>query len=300
MFSDTISLHDLIGSHVTGPFVLNKLLELAAGKGALISEYMAINYPLLPPHVDALIDVTPPWPFSNGFHGSQEFIHSHCSETMNLLSSEWLPCLIIPVVTCSLCHGSEFYGTTQWDPGIVNLACRATLQTSDKLYKLCACAAPAKNGLCHNWDCIVAVILATILRASAYIQMFEIMDTWPSPELPQGTHHDWDLILRGSTRHNWIFEGSFLGYAGDCDYQGYAAMVMGCWSAFVALPVHTPWDPGGSAIPCYLINGLRASRILRRRECHTPVYFCWALLQTGLWPVGSARIHEVGLVVLIY
>jgi hypothetical protein len=43
--------------------------------------------------------------------------------------------------------------------------------------------------------------------------------------------------------HDGIFEGLFLGYAGDCDPQVYDDVVTGCWSAFVALPVQTPWIP---------------------------------------------------------
>jgi hypothetical protein len=87
---------------------------------------------------------------------------------------------------------------------------------------------------------------------------------------PSGMHHGWNLMLLGCTDHDGIFECPFLGYASECDPQVYAVVVTGCWSAFVALPVQTPWDPGGSATLCYLINGLRASRILRRRECHVP------------------------------
>jgi hypothetical protein len=188
---------------------------------------------------------------------------------------------------------------TQWDPGIMNLVCRATLQIFDTLYKSCAPAASANNGVCHYWDYIVAVILATSLTASADIQMFKIMDILPSSELPCGIHHDWDLMLLGTTHHDWIFDGSFLGYDSDLDHRGYAANATRCWSAFVALQVQTPWDTGGSAIPWYLIIGLRTSRILRGRECHAPrvmfVLFHWALLQNGLWSVGLAQVQESGL-----
>jgi hypothetical protein len=183
----------------------------------------------------------------------------------------------------------------------MNLVCWATLQISDALYKPYACATPAKNGAWHYWDYIVVVILATSLRASADIQMFEIlfeiMDTWTSPELSSRMHHDWDLMLLSSTHHDWIFEGSFLGCDGDCDHRGYAVVAIGCWSAVVALQVQTPWDPGGSAFPWHLIIGLRASRILRGRECHTPrvlpVLFFWALLQMGCGPRAWPKYKRV-------
>jgi hypothetical protein len=91
--------------------------------------------------------------------------------------------------------------------------------------------------------------------------LFENMHTRPSPQLPLGTHHDWDLMLLGSSHHDGIFEGPFLGYDGDCDHKAYTVVATRCVSAIVGLQVQTPWDPGGSAISWYLIGGLRASRI---------------------------------------
>jgi hypothetical protein len=190
----------------------------------------------------------------------------------------------------------------KWDPEIMNLVCKATLQISDAFYKPCACAALAKNGVCHCWDYTVAVILASGLRESADIQMFEFlfenMHTRPSPQLPLGTHHDWDLMLLGSSHHDGIFEGPFLGYDGDCDHKAYTVVATRCVSAIVGLQVQTPWDPGGSAISWYLIGGLRASRILRRRECHipmvSPILFVWALLQKASWSMGWAQIEGTG------
>jgi hypothetical protein len=146
-FSSWLSLQVLVGSNITRPLVPNKLMGLASGKGAVISKYMAINFSLLPLQVEALI-VTPLWPFSNCVNGSHGIIHVNCHENMKLLSSKWVYCLSVPAVTCSLGHGSEIYGATQWDPGILNLVCRATLQISDALCKPCSGAAPAKNGVC--------------------------------------------------------------------------------------------------------------------------------------------------------
>jgi hypothetical protein len=216
---------------------------------------------------------------------------------MVLVSSEWLSWLIAAVVTCNLGHGSEIHSATQRGPGIMNLVCRASLQIPDALHKPCACTAPTKNGVCHYWDYMVDASVATSLRVGSYIQMFgiifEIMDTWPSPEFLWGTLLDWDLMLLGSTHHDWIFEGSSLGYDGACDNRGYAVVVIECWSSFLALQVQTPC---GSAIPCYLITGSRASRILRGRECHTPkvtpIMAHSALLEKGLWSVGLAQLHD--------